>query len=70
MDAGFVAGESVRMMTPADVVWVDKKTGYTESLTQAGWFAWSKSPQLEAYLCGSCGIVEIHLPPEPPDEET
>lgn len=58
MAPGFVAGSSVRLFTPANIVWVDEN-GDQSALTSAGVFGWSESPRLPAFRCETCGIIEV-----------
>lgn len=58
MVKGAIAGESIRPLTPANVVWIDESGGSSD-LTSAGMFAWSKSPRIPAFDCEGCGIIEL-----------
>jgi hypothetical protein len=65
---GFLAGESVRPMTPANLIWIDQKSGTSYPLTEAGVFGWSKSPRLPAFQCEECGTIEMPPPPDEPSD--
>lgn len=58
MTKGAIAGDSIRPLTPANVVWIDQSGG-SSLLTSAGMFAWSKSPQIPAFDCEHCRIIEL-----------
>lgn len=71
MTKGCLAGESSRPLTPANVVWIDEKSGESFELTSAGTFGWSKSPRIPAFQCESCGMIELQLQSDSLlDEET
>jgi hypothetical protein len=63
MGTGSIAGESVRI-GPANLVWIEKISGDIMNLTNAGSFAWSKSPGIPGFKCDHCGVIELHLTKE------
>jgi len=65
MAEGYLQGESVRPMSPANLVWFDKGEGWSFNLTSAGRFAWSDSPRLPGFVCEACGLLQVRFEPGP-----
>jgi hypothetical protein len=63
MAKGSMVGDSVRAVGSANLVWIDEKSDQMINLTDAGTFAWSKSPGIPGFKCDACGIIELHLQP-------
>jgi Domain of unknown function (DUF6487) len=69
MGKGYLSGDSIRPLTPANLAWTVEQTDEKVDLTSAGWFAWSRSPRIPGFQCEECGIIELHLQSEDLAEE-